>query len=47
MNETSSKEKLEGLGYETMVVSKKQEIMKEVVTWNLYGAVKDYEKIHR
>jgi hypothetical protein len=37
VKESFAKEKFEGLGYVTTTGSK-------VVTWNIYGAVKDYEK---
>jgi hypothetical protein len=44
MNETFSKDKFDGLGYVTMIDSKELEGRKDVVTWNIYGAVKDNEK---
>jgi hypothetical protein len=44
MTETFSKEKFDGLGYVTAIDSKEQEGRKDIVTWNIYGAVKDNEK---
>jgi phosphatidylinositol transfer protein SFH5 len=44
MSETFSKEKFDGLGYVTTIDSKEHEGRKNVVTWNIYGAVKDNEK---
>jgi phosphatidylinositol transfer protein SFH5 len=42
MNETFKKDKYDGLGYVT--VSDGDDGVKQVITWNIYGAVKDYEK---
>jgi phosphatidylinositol transfer protein SFH5 len=43
VNETFSKDKFAGLGYVTES-SAEEKLTKQIVTWNIYGAVKDYEK---
>jgi hypothetical protein len=43
MNETFSKDKFAGLGYVTESTLQDKST-KQIVTWNIYGAVKDYEK---
>jgi hypothetical protein len=44
LQETFSKDKFGGLGYVTEIAEKDDASKKQVVTWNIYGAVKDYEK---
>jgi hypothetical protein len=42
--EVFKKDKFNGLGYITVVPAKDKQSSQVVTTWNIYGAVKDYEK---